>query len=912
MRFRLFTILARTVTGRPCFVLGVGVALTIVSAIVASGLKLKASRFDLVPSWEPSVVAYQKYEREFGSLNSVFLILNGSPDRCRAFLDKIAAKLGRETDRIASLQYKVDLERFRQQALWLMEPGLRSRVEKDITDLAPLVVALSEEPSFGRFLGHVIEELSDTGPPPPIQEVCSSLEFVRDALRHAVRRLLAVAKTTEQASTRQRAFPSLALEGDSDHKVCLDARGYLCSTDGRRYLMVLNPARELDDSALTRAFLTRLNADLTETRKTIPGVTWLIGGGPIGDLEEEVTIEADLARTSVVACVLVFVLSTLALGHFVFALLANLVLGAALLFTSAVSVWLVGSLNLISSVFLAILVGLGMDFAIYLFTLYRDTLPRFRGPDASAQAFTCAILLGGPGMLTGAITTAAAFYSLLFHRFVAFQELGLVAGSGVLLAWISMITFLPAIVVLKERKFPSDLDSLRRGDDPRTSRIAALLAGLARPRRQIPTASAILVLASLACAWKVPFDYNLSHLQSKDAPNVHLEEILRDEFHLSADYCVILCTTLDAARQVTKELSGDRSIGVIDSPTDLVTQSGATRPPEIDRIARSVRRLPPLSRTAPSPDVRGVIGQLDSLPAALKGVRTLAKMEKSAELTRLIGQVEDETRQARELLTQGPVAQARLALASVGSDMVSEVGELISTLANSDGIAPFTLETLPSGVRSRYVGRSGSVAVYVSPRSELSSQEFAQAFVDRCESLAGRPGVKGVAGIPIVVFRMMELIRRGFRQAAVLAFLAVTVIVFLDFRKAWLTLLALVPMVCGSAWMAGLVAASKTPWNPLNSLAIPVILGVGIAFGINLIHRCLNEQDVAVALAGTGRAIFYSAATAMAGFGSLVLSHHRGLASFGATLGQGVFATMVAALVLTPILFQWGRPREDD
>jgi predicted RND superfamily exporter protein len=205
-------------------------------------------------------------------------------------------------------------------------------------------------------------------------------------------------------------------------------------------------------------------------------------------------------------------------------------------------------------------------------------------------------------------------------------------------------------------------------------------------------------------------------------------------------------------------------------------------------------------------------------------------------------------------------------------------------------------------VRSRYVGKSGSIAVYVSPVNDLSTREKATAFATQSERLSQEPGVKGVAGIPIIVYRMIEMIRTGFRQAALLALVSVMLVVFADFGRMRPTLVSLAPMVAGSIWMAGLVPVAGMTWNPLNSLGIPVILGVGIAFGVNLLHRLQKEPDRSIAVAGTGRAIVYSAATAMAGFGSLGLAAHRGLGSFGVALALGVAATMVSALVLVPAL----------
>src|SRR5207249_1769815 len=93
-------------------------------------------------------------------------------------------------------------------------------------------------------------------------------------------------------------------------------------------------------------------------------------------------------------------------------------------------------------VFSAILFGLGDDFGIHLMSRFEEEWAHGGDP---RKAVELAIADTGQGVLTGALTTAIAFYTTMLVEVDAFGELGLIAGTGLLLVMVAAFLLLPPL-----------------------------------------------------------------------------------------------------------------------------------------------------------------------------------------------------------------------------------------------------------------------------------------------------------------------------------------------------------------------------------------------------------------------------------------------------------------------------------
>jgi predicted RND superfamily exporter protein len=85
-------------------------------------------------------------------------------------------------------------------------------------------------------------------------------------------------------------------------------------------------------------------------------------------------------------------------------------------------------------------------------------------------------------------------------------------------------------------------------------------------------------------------------------------------------------------------------------------------------------------------------------------------------------------------------------------------------------------------------------------------------------------------------------------------------------------------------------------------MTLPLVIGIGVTNGIHILNRFAEEQTPSILAKSTGKAVFVSGLTTIAGFGSLILAKHRGIHSLGAVMAVGVTTCMIAALTFLPAI----------
>lgn len=159
--------------------------------------------------------------------------------------------------------------------------------------------------------------------------------------------------------------------------------------------------------------------------------------------------------------------------------------------------------------------------------------------------------------------------------------------------------------------------------------------------------------------------------------------------------------------------------------------------------------------------------------------------------------------------------------------------------------------------------------------------------------------------MPVLGRFMVERSQRALRITAILGTALLLVGVFADFRRLGPALLAVLPALLTMASLHALMRLFGLAWNPLNVMALPVVLGIAVDDGVHIVHRFLAERgDLSRTLAGTGRSVVLTSATTIAAFGSLAFTSHRGLASFALALTLGVASALALSVVVLPELLR--------
>ena len=219
----------------------------------------------------------------------------------------------------------------------------------------------------------------------------------------------------------------------------------------------------------------------------------LTGPVPMAD-EEFATIKENAALNATVTILVVLFILWLALrwARIIFAVFVALVVGLSV--TAALGLLMVGTLNLISVYFAVLFVGLGVDFGLQFSVRYRAER---HANDNLREALVEAGRRAGAPLTLAALATAAGFFSFLPTVYKGVSELGLIAGVGMMVAFTTSITLLPALLsVLKPPREPAQLGykALAPVDDfLARHRMPILIVTLGRGRRRL----AAVVLAAL-------------------------------------------------------------------------------------------------------------------------------------------------------------------------------------------------------------------------------------------------------------------------------------------------------------------------------------------------------------------------------------------------------------------------------
>jgi len=604
----------------------------------------------------------------------------------------------------------------------------------------------------------------------------------------------------------------------------------------------------------------------------------LTGPVPIAN-EEFATVQEGALLNGIVTILVVLFILWLALhsGKIIFAVTANLFIGLAI--TTAVGLMMVGSLNLLSIAFAVLFVGLGVDFGIQYSVRYRSE--RYKIDDLEGALLRAAEKLAVPLSLA-AMATAAGFLSFLPTDYKGVSELGKIAGAGMVIAFLSSITVLPALIKVL---------------NPRGEKEAVGYAFLApvdhfleKHRIAIISTTLAVTVLGLPLLYFMRFDFNPINLRNPKVESIATFLDLRKDPNTGANAVNVMAPNEAAAKQVEARLS---KVPQVERTMSLDSFVPSDQPAKLQLIRQGAKVLEP----ALNPD------QVDAPPTAEENV---AALRSTAEALRKVAG--DQT---------GPGAQAAKRLADdltklvqadppvrdkVQQVFVAPLQIALTQLRNVLKAQPVTLETLPADLASAWKTKDGEIRVQVLPKGDPNDNDTLRAFADAVLSVEPL-----AVGGPISILKSGDTIVSAFIQAGLWALLSIAVLLYLCLHRISDVLMTLVPLLVAGIVTLEICVLIGLPLNFANIVALPLLLGVGVAFKIYYVTAWRAGHTNLLQSALT-RAIFFSALATATAFGSLWLSSHPGTASMGKLLALSLVTTLAAVLLFQPALM--GKPRD--
>jgi hopanoid biosynthesis associated RND transporter like protein HpnN len=884
--------LVRIACVRPRVTVGLAVLLALVSVAGAlAHLRFMTSTLGLLPKGQPYVERFQEYSREFGELDDlVIAVAARSIPEAKVYANRLVRELAQQRVPLKRVAYRIDPKQFEGKALLYVSKERLAEIRDRIFDYQELLEAFAGRPTLDQLIEGVGTQLAssfvthmfDIG----LTESAggTDLRFIRDLAAQVAERI------DRPVPYRSPWGGLFAVAGSGEDEA---SAGYFLSDDERLLFVLAEPEVESGSFTGEREAIDGIRAVVASLKREFPGIQVGVTGKAALANDEMTAAFRDSERATLVAFGLTLGLLLLAFLRVGKPVLMLLVLTMSLCWSIGVTTVVIGHLSLFSVMFISIVIGIGIDYGIYYLFRYEEEL--FLGRNVR-EAIEITAARSGPGMLLGAITAGGTFYVLMLTEFRGIQELGFVSGTAILLAWVATMTVFPAVIVIADRSRAANAARAI----PRTLALEHMHVPLVERMSHRPrTVLALAALLTLVAAWgfrAVGFDYNLLNLQAKGTESVVWEKRILATARRSGFAALATADSLDELRRKHEAFSRLETVSEVDSALLVI-------PKDQEEKRKIIADFEPIVAQVRVGRPRGV--DVDRLIAAwetLKRRLDLAASEAPAgdaqrELTRASGDVQ----RAIVKLRQTDRATSEPALTHLQLQLYRDFVRSFQRLQANLRPGPVGLEQLPPEIRRKFVSDRGRFLLQIHPAVDIWGREGAARFVSDLRSID-----PAVTGTPVITYEAIRLMERAYRQGTIYAMILVTLLTALVIRRVRETVLALLPLALGLVWTMGLMVFFGLKFTLGNVFGLPLILGAASEYGLNMMLRFMQDREHGGPLVArsTVMAVLVNGLTTIVGFGSLMLAQHRGIFGLGLLLTLGTAASLLAALVVLPVLLR--------
>lgn len=934
-----------TVTQWPGVTLWAVALLTLLSiGITARFLTFKTNRADLLDPKTEYHRRWLQFVEQFGDDADVVVVVEGeNPEAIIPVLDRLSEKLAAEPDHFSRVLCRIDPGNLRRKALQYLRPKDLEAANRRLEMYSPILQGHWNRAGLESYCLRMADFLRRQSP--------NSAGTEDGVITQAHRLSLSLERYFENPREFDSPWPEIVSPTAFPKAGAFDAQ-YQLSPGGRMGFLLVLPRDTGKTFSGASASLTRLHKILAEVQSESPNATLRMTGIPILEADEMARSQEDMALASALSFAgvgLILLIGFRGLRH---PLLAMIMLAVGIAWSLGYTTLAVGHLNILSVSFAAILIGLGIDFAIHYLARYLEL--RHQGKSLR-EALISAARSTGSGIITAAVTTSLAFLCATFTNFLGIAELGIIAGGGILLCTLVTFLVLPSLIMFADRRreprqlptpFQANLLRQATSDHPWLVACASLVCVAA-------VAAQGFTLEDGRLRSKVGYDYNLLNLQAKGLPSVELQNRIFEESNGSLLYAVSIADSPQQARLLKKRFLELPTVTRVEelgsympeypaSETNLLVQAIHARLSHITEFPREFPQIDPLS-----------IGRsIEMLLQALK--------ERDDSFSREAAQALDGFLDRFEHL---PLEQQMHLLGGFQQAMLMSLHRQFQGLASISDPIPVSPEDFPEAIRSRFVSQRGSWLLRVYPTRQIWDEQPLTEFVQDVRSVDPE-----ATGTPLQNYEAARQIQESYLNAAVFALATIILVLLIDSLSlgpllvtlisptfavgyAVLTLqrsgqllepiplialyigvailaaavfdltsirnmlLTMLPPIGGLLMMVGALGVMGMHFNPANLIVLPLLMGIGVDDGVHVVHDFRMQKGKYRTAPSTINAITLTSLTSMAGFGSMLIAAHQGLVSLAVVLVVGVGSCLFISLVFLPavltLISNWRRDDSD-
>lgn len=594
---------------------------------------------------------------------------------------------------------------------------------------------------------------------------------------------------------------------------------------------------------------------------------------------------AGLALIGALAAVIVLLYLTLRSFALVAATLATVLFG--LLVTAAFASLAIGHLNLISIAVGVLYVGLGINYALYLCMEYRELLGQ-HVPQRDAMPLA-ACFVGG-FMLVCVASASAGFLAFVPTSFTAIAELGVITAFGMVAAVLSTLTLLPALLTVWRPRAKKVQLVLEQED--LLSRLLHWPAGRAHV---VLAVGALALLAGLLLAPRVTFDPDPLNLRDPRSESVATFRRLQSNPDVPTITLSALTPDAQSAQSLVEKIQALPLVARAMSINDFIPQQQPEKLAIIGDLALVLG--PQFESGGEKPAIIARPDDRESLEALVKELQRTSQQPDSALVANAKALLTELQRFQVQMNAAGEVGGERL-LQSLRESVLGTLPARLDALTESLQAEPVSLADLPRSLVSRWISDNGMHRVEIWPRELLDNTERMQRFVDQVREVA--PNAVGPA---LISLESGHAVVSAFRTAFLYSLVAISILLLVLLRNVVDALLALLPLAAAMTLTLAIMVIFDMKLNFANVIALPLILGVGIDYGVYIVQRG-RASDIGTKIfqSGAARAVLSGGLITVASFGNLMWSSHPGTRSLGLVLALGLGLALFCALVFLPSL----------
>jgi len=810
---------------------------------------------------------YRQLERKFQSAfpqfkETIVVVIDGdTPEIARFQTERLAERLRKETGLFKGVYAPGGGEFFKRNGLLYLSVNDLEALSENLASAQPLLGLISKDLTL-RGLFSVVERIVSQG---DLEQKTKLVPFF-DGLTQAL-----------EGSVLNRPKPL------SWQELIL---GKEAAAEASRQFIILDPILEYatlsgGEAGIKAIYRIRDELGLHEAS----GVKVRLTGDVVLNYENLIAVNKGMGITTLISFLLVAVAVMIGLGsgRLVFSGLLTLLLG--FIWTLGFAIFFVGRLNLISVAFGVLFIGLGIDYAIQYCIRYRELIASGLGHHDAIVETAKGL---GVSLLVCTVAAAIGFYSFLPTPYTGVSELGLIAGTGMLLNLFATLTVLPALLTLLP---------LRKARVKEFTPHSPLYLVPYKYAKTIVVGAIVIGIGAAFFLPRLYFDYNPLNLYDPDSEAVlTIKELFKNE--MTCPWTIsILTGNAKEAEEMVGRLKGLKEVKEAITLTSFVPEDQSRKLALLSDIALFMPfDLEALKTEKLSYEKK--VASLENLEETLQKSFSKTPKEDGGYVASL-GRLHHSLRDLKKVLNRHEGGEETLD--KLERSVFSNLPGLFHELKTSLQAHAVKDSDLPGDLRSRYVTPNGQYRVEVFPRENILNPDALKRFVGAVTALA-----PDSTDTPVTICEAGNAVVHSFLLATLYAFLAITLFMLVELESVSDTVLVLLPLVLSLLMTGAASVILNIPFNFANVIVIPLLLGAGVEV-VYFIHRFRTDPPPSGNMleTSTARALFFSALTTILSFSTLSFSPHRGMASMGKLLTLCIGFYMVATFIFLPAMLKF-------